>query len=120
MATVQHLVGAGFSALSAKMLGSDYSDTLSATGTTQGTGLPITAARNRFTTVTAGVNDSATLPLTQTTQHDVIIIANHGAGTLKVFPGVGEYINNLAVNVNFNIAAGGANAFWKLNNRWIA
>lgn len=120
MATTSDLVGIGTSPQLANLIGSTYADTLAATGTTQNTAYALTASRNRFTTVTGGVNDSCRLPTTAMSGFDVCVIANHGAGTLKVYPGTGEYINNLAVNTNLNIAAGGANAFWKLNNRWIA
>lgn len=58
---------------------------------------------NRVTTV-ASADDSVKLPLALAGAE--IVVINRGAQSMKVFPAVGEFIDNLAVDTAYSIPAG--------------
>jgi hypothetical protein len=69
----------------------------------QANGLLLTAAYNRFTTVTSG-NDSALMP-PSLNGLDMVIINAAAANAMNIFPALGDQINTLGVNAAFNLAA---------------
>jgi hypothetical protein len=74
-----------------------------AAGTTQATGLPVTAQAVQFTTV--GASSGATLPYVSTGTR--VFIANDGANAVNLYPPVGGLIDQAAANAPIVIAAGG-------------
>ncbi len=74
-----------------------------ATGSTQATGVPITAAVTRVTTV-AVAGDSVTLPKAVPGMSLVVINAA-AANSMDVFPAVGDSINALAGDAALAVAA---------------
>lgn len=73
----------------------------------QGGGATIGTYMNEFTTVTTGSADSVDLPLVVNYgQKNPVVIINNGAGTLNVFPGVGDKIDGGAANAKTTVAAG--------------
>src|SRR4029077_5711506 len=94
------------------------SDNLTATpGGTQGNSILITTPISRFSTV-ATLNDSATLP--PGLRGMEITIINDGAQSMKVFPALGEQINNAAANTGFTPLAAGTPVlfFCTSNGQW--
>ena len=100
MAIAQRLVQAGLSAVQAAAIAGTVADNLTATGSTQGGGLPLGADTNRFTTVAA--NTGAILPAMN--PGDSIEVINVGANALKLYPPVGGQINGLGANAAYSIA----------------
>lgn len=73
------------------------------TGSTQATGVPVTAAITRVTTVgTAG--DALTLPVA-VPGVSLVVINAAAANSMDVFPAVGDAINALAANAALAVAA---------------
>lgn len=84
----------------------------SANGTTQGSTATITKYMTEFTTVTGGSADSCLMPTVLAYgQKNPIIIINNGAGTLNVFPGVGDKFDGGTANAAVTIAAGKRKTF---------
>jgi len=75
----------------------------------QGSGTPITAMQNFFSTV-ATTGDSATLPSAQVGME--ISVAKNGANSMNVFPASGQTINGQAVNTQVAVAAGTITMFF--------
>jgi hypothetical protein len=78
---------------------------LSGAGTTQADGTAITNEANIFTTV--ALNTGAVLPANAEVG-DEWLLANAGANPLLTYPPVGGYINGLAQNASYSLAAGKA------------
>lgn len=74
-----------------------------ATGSTQATGVPVTAAVTRVTTV-AVAGDSVTLPKAVAGKSLVVINAA-AANSMDVFPAVGDAINALTADAALAVAA---------------
>lgn len=79
-------------------------DALTATGTTQGTALPIVTTFSIVATVAP--NTGLILPSTTTTPYSgqKLTIRNDGVNVLNLYPGVGGQINSLGANVPLTIA----------------
>lgn len=88
----KNLVGGGFSAGQANAATGaiDVRNTLTATGSSASDALSVGSAVNRFTTVAA-----STGAICQVLQAgDQIVVVNHGANSLTVYPPTGGTINN--------------------------
>jgi hypothetical protein len=94
------------------------SDGLTATAAgTQGNSIVISTPISRFSTV-ATLNDSTTLP--PGLRGMEVTIINDGAAGLKVWPALGEQINNAGANVGFTPVAVGTPVlfFCTTNGQW--
>jgi len=82
------------------------SSALTATGTNQGTALALPSDFNVF--ITTAASTGAILPTTgfQYQICDTIIVVNHGANSLAVYPPVGGTIGTGATNASFAVASG--------------
>lgn len=89
---------------------------LVAAGTTQGTALAITAAYNNVSTVAA--NTGVILPSPGATGVR-LVVWNHGANTLNIYPAVGHSINALANNAPLTVAAGAKAALIYWGGLWL-
>lgn len=100
MSLQQRLTQAGLGAVASAAIVGGAANTLTATGNSQATGLPLPADVNRFTTVAAST--ATTLPAMN--PGDSVIIFNGGANALSVFPPVGGAINAIAANSAYSLA----------------
>lgn len=107
MTTIKNLMGSGTSAIAAQATATGIPSVgLTATGSTQGTALPLPTDFNVFTTVAASTG--TILPATQNgygAMGDDITIVNHGANPLTVYPPVGGNVANGATNAGFTVNA---------------
>jgi len=109
MPSVSKLVGMGAPAAGAGFMVGDVASGLTATGSTQGTALAITANFNQFTTVAASTG--AVLPALSSspqlgvTNGDSIEVFNAGANALAVYPPSGSSINGLSANIAISVPA---------------
>lgn len=109
------IVGSGQSGGSAVYISGDAASGLTATGSTQGTALPLTADNNAFAIVAA----STGAILINGAPGDECFVYNGGANALTVYPPVGGTINNLAANTGFSVATTKAAAFVQIAaNAW--
>lgn len=111
MPTKQNLMGAGCPALQSQASMGFVSNALTATGSTQGTALVLPTDFNVFTTVAASTG--AILPAAGVNYQvaDTIIIVNHGASTLAVYPQVGGKIGTGSVNAALSVPSGKTGTF---------
>lgn len=79
---------------------------VTASGTTQDTGVPITAALTIFTNVAADA--AATLTLVPGNR---AVVVNRGANPLALFPPDGHQIETLGVNAAASVSAGSTTTF---------
>lgn len=86
-----------------------------ATGSTQATGIQITSDLVEIS-VCANAGDALTLPRAK--QGMSIIITNHGAASADIFPAVGEYINEAAVNTAKACAADASLLLWCYQDKY--
>jgi hypothetical protein len=100
MALQARLVASGLSAQNAAAIQGTVGNTLTATGTTQGTALALPGDVNRFTTV--GANSGTILPAMN--PGDAAIIFNGGANALSVYPPTGGQINAVGANTAYSVA----------------
>jgi hypothetical protein len=100
MAIVQRLMGSGFAPQAAVNAVGDFSGALTATGTTQGTALALTAATN-YVGTTAG---STGVQLPACSPGDIVYVYNGGASTLSVYGQTGDAIAGGAANAAFSVA----------------
>jgi hypothetical protein len=91
----------GLSAINAQMIVGTVANSLTATGATQATALPLAGDINRFTTVAASTG--ALLP--SMNPGDSIQVFNGGANALLVYPPVGGAVNALSTNTGYSVAA---------------
>lgn len=77
----------------------------SANGTTNATTLTL-KQYNEITVITAASAEACKLPVDPTVNDTICVINNDAADTLKVFPGVGDFINALAVNTAYDVLPG--------------
>lgn len=103
------LTGLGIAApLATFMAGGTVTNTLTATGSASTDALLVTDDINIFTTTASSTGailppGNATVPVLQA--GDCIVIANHGAQTLKVYPPAGFKLNNgTATTGSLNVA----------------
>ena len=107
MGLVSDLVQIGIPARQAPFLG--HTSALAGedlTGTNQATAFPITETITLFSGGTAGTAFCAIMPSASTVPQTVYYIRNSSGITLRLFPAVGESLNVLAVNTQFDIADG--------------
>lgn len=103
----------------------DVSASQTALGSSQGTGFALAANFTVFTTVAAST--AATLPVpTSVASAGVAVgdsyrVANLGASTLTVYPGLGGNIGTAAANAGFSVAANKTAEFTLVTStQWIA
>lgn len=82
--------------------GAEANLTVSAAGTNQGAATAISAFYTKCTTVTDSSAEGIRLPAA--TVGLVYVAENAGAGTLKVYPASGDFIDSNAVNVHKTVA----------------
>jgi hypothetical protein len=106
MPTQANLMGTGCPALQAQASVGMIKTGLSGAGTTQGTATAVTSDFNVFSTV--GASSGAILPATGTQYQlaDSIIVVNHGANALTVYPPSGGTISTLSANAGLSVGAG--------------
>lgn len=95
------LVTAGLSAIQAQAIQGTAANNLTATGSTQGTALPLPADVCKFTAVSASTG--AILP--PANPGDSGSVFNGGASALSLYPPVGGKVNGLGTNTAYSIAA---------------
>ena len=125
MPTQANLMGSGCPALQAIASVGLPKIALTGLGTTQGTAFQLPSDFNVFSNT--ALNTGAILPFTGVNIQlaDTIIVVNHGANPLTVYPPVGGTLSTLAVNTGVALPAGktawflvvGSNAFaYSLSN----
>lgn len=104
-------MGAGCAALQARASMGFPSVALTAAGANQATALVLPSDFNVFSTTAAGTG--AVLPATgfQYQITDTVIVVNHGANALLVYPPVGGTIANATANTPLSVPAGKASWF---------
>lgn len=105
MPRTEMLAAMGFPAAHADALGHTVTTDLTATGVTNTDAYPVTHTVNVFTTV--ALNTGARLPAIDTWKPGWVAVGNLGASNLNVYPAVGEYMDNAAVNVPRSVPSGG-------------
>jgi hypothetical protein len=79
---------------------------------------PLVSTLNKVTTV-ANANDVVTLQAAQAAT--MVLVSNHGANTLQVFPASGDYIDDGAVDASTTIAADDRKLFWAVSDSiWVS
>lgn len=101
MALSARLTVTGLSAIQAQAIQGTAANNLTATGSTQGTALPLPADVCKFTTVSASTG--AILPAANSSDSGTVF--NGGASALLLYPPVGGKINGLSTNAGYSIAA---------------
>lgn len=119
MPIMREMVQAGIFGVEAKAANGLVSTGLSGAGTSsQANAYPITTCNNVFTTV--ALNSGAVLPATAEVG-DWFSVVNFGANPLLVYPPVGQYMHNQAVNTSFSVAANkAADFFCYAPGQWFA
>jgi hypothetical protein len=102
MTTVRNLMGSGTAPQAAQAAVGFPSNSLTATGNSQGTALLLPSDFSIFTTVAASTG--AILP-SNTTPGDWYTVVNHGANALSVYPPTGGKIANGSANAAFSVGA---------------
>lgn len=102
MTTVRNLMGTGSAPLNAQSAVGIVSNSLTATGSTQGNALALPSDFNVFTTVAASTG--AILP-SVSSAGDWYTVVNHGANSLSVYPPTGGKIANGSANAAFAVGA---------------
>lgn len=102
MAFLANLMAFGLSPFAAQAIVGDVADSLTATGSTQGTALKLSAANNVVTTTAA----STGVQLPAMNVGDAVEVANLGANALLVYPLTGGTIQGGAANAGFSVGAG--------------
>lgn len=106
MPTQANLTGSGCAPLQARASMGFVTGGLTAAGTTQGTALVLPSDFNVITT--AAATSGVILPATgfQYQVADTIIIVNHGANSITVYPPVGGTIGTAAANTGLSVPVG--------------
>jgi hypothetical protein len=103
MTTLRNLMGTGSSPLNAQAMATGIlSNSLTATGNSQGTALMLPSDFCVFTTV--GASTGAIMP-SNCLPGDWFTVVNHGASTLSLYPPTGGTIANGSANAAFSVAA---------------
>lgn len=100
MALALDIMKGGMAAGQAKAVNGQANVTISAAGTTQGTGTALTASVNVITT--AAASSGVVLPACEI--GDSIDILNLGANPVTIYPDSNAQVNALAANVGFFLA----------------
>ena len=103
MTMFRKLIKSKVAANAANAIVGDTKDNVTAAGTNQVTAYRIVSDTTVFSSVSAGTG--AILPVS-TAVNDVIYVINTASNTLKLYPALGETINNGAVNAEFEVIAG--------------
>lgn len=101
--SLKNIMGAGVAPLQAQMINGTTADSLTATGSNQGTALLCPADVNVFTTVAASTG--CILPPSPS-PGDEAVVANLGANSLAVYPATGGAIQTGAANAAFAVGVG--------------
>ena len=101
-----NLMGAGCAALQARASMGFPSSGLTATGSTQGTALPLPSDFNIFNTVAASTGTVLPPASFQYQITDTVITVNHGANPLTVYPPTGGKIGTSATNAGLAVPSG--------------
>lgn len=111
MPTIANLMGSGCAALQSQASMGLPKTGLTAAGTNQATALVLPSDFNVITT--AAASTGAILPATSVNIQltDTIIVINHGASAITVYPPVGGVIGTTAVNTGVSVPAGKASWF---------
>lgn len=119
MGYAKNIMGAGIPAAAAAAdTVSSVATGLTATGTTQGTALAISADVNFVSTVGA---NSGVILYNGVIGDSVFVMNDGGANALTVYPPVGGKVNNLATNAGFTLAANTPVVCFKVTaTRWFA
>ena len=113
----KQIMGGGISFGAAKAINGSVATGLTATGTTQGTGLALNAGTNVFGTVASGTG----AVLASCEVSDQQYVYNGGANTLTVYPDSGSTINALSANTGVSLATNTMMLFKRITStRWIA
>ncbi len=112
MSMQQALMAFGAPPFLAGAIVGDVADSLTATGSTQGTALALTANTNIVTTTAASTG--VLLPVMQT--GDMVEVVNLGANSLSVYPRTGGAIQTGAANAAFAVGAGKSAFFTARSN----
>ncbi|WP_428331965.1 hypothetical protein [Novosphingobium sp.] len=119
MPSLSKLVGMGAPPAGAQFMVGDVAAGLTATGTTQGTALALSANFNQVTTVAASAGvvlpAISAAPSLGVSNGDSIEVFNQGANALAVYPPVGSTINSLAANTALSVAAAKSARFIQLS-----
>lgn len=97
-----NLIGSGIAPLAATNIAGTLTNTLTATGSAQGDAL---AMRDDINIVTTAAASTGVILPSNTQPSDVIVIANHGANSLSVYPPTGGKIANGSANAALALAA---------------
>lgn len=116
MPLAMRVMQSGFSAGQAKGLAGVVAPTVSAAGTTQGTGTALTASINYITT--AAASSGVVLPSAEV--GDSVLVYNAGANTVKVYPDSSSQINALSANASINLPINTGIQFWRVTSTvWV-
>lgn len=96
------MMGSGIPAAAAVAITGSTTSGLTAAGTTQGTALAVSDDVNVVTTTAAGTG--VILP-SNLTKNDRMVVSNHGANALLVYPPTGGAIDNGTANAGLSVAA---------------
>lgn len=119
--SVADLVAVSFLPKDAQLLGVDFGDSLTATGSnSQANAYQLERNVNRFTTVTSVAN-SAKLPKAESIANGIVIVRNDdSADLLYLFPYSGDSINALASNIAIEVLPGSVATAYKISStKWI-
>jgi hypothetical protein len=112
MPTQSNLIGSGCPALQAQASVGIVKGGLTAAGTNQGTAAACPSDFNVFTTVASSTG--AILPATGSMYQvpDQLVVVNHGANALTVYPPTGGTIGTNAANAGVSVPAGKMGFFY--------
>ena len=105
MPTLTNYLGTGNSAATAQASLGFLSNSLTATGSTQGTALALPSDFSVFKTVAASTGAILPASSTQVNPTDVYFVVNHGANALTVYPPTGGNVANGSTNAGFSVSA---------------
>lgn len=111
MPTKQNLMGAGCAPLQAVASMGFVSGALTAVGSTQGTALVLPSDFNIITT--AAASTGVILPASSANYQvaDTVIVVNHGANAILVYPQTGGKIGVGATNAGLSVGSGKTGTF---------
>ncbi len=112
MPTQSNLMGSGCPPLQAQASVGLVKGGLTATGSTQGTALALPSDFNVFTTVAASTGGILPTTGVQLQIPDQIIVVNHGANALTIYPPTGGTIGTNSANTGVSVPAGKMGFFY--------
>lgn len=118
MAVVSRIMAAGLAPLAAVNIVGDFTGSLAALGSSQGTALLLSSAVNNVTTTTASTG--VQLP-GNVAVGDCIEVSNQGASTLSVYGQTGDAIQGGSANAAFSVATNKSAIFRRVSSTaWTA